>query len=193
MCLSIAFHLQRIGQRVILLKSSSIGREASFLYSNVGTIMSHANITINNPSILCKLPTLIFDNNDSLPIMSLFHNVRVLLTMILWVVLFAWNCRTLAVEHTSQLLGVFLLHSETWWEPAFWPMQPWRVRNRYLILQCTFQDVELLWYSTNLCQRHVCSLKMVALNTNKVLELKTTLAARGISLIRGQLPIPVRC
>ena len=113
--LASALHLQRIGRQVTLLDRSPIGGTAAASYGNAGTMAAYANVPVNSPSLLRNLPSMLIDKHSPLSIKPCAH----LASMLPWASLFAWNCRTAAVEHTAAALGTLLSKSESGYE-AVW-------------------------------------------------------------------------
>ena len=200
--LSTALHLQRIGRRVTLIDSSAqIGGAASCSYGNAGTMAVYANVPINSPSLFRTLPKYFLRNfsldststSSPLSIVASWHLPR----MIPWAALFAWNCRTSAVEHTAASLGALLSRAESGWEHV-WKQSgnididhgtmgqyassvelqdsPWRVKKGYLILQRTKSDMKSSQWGADLRQRFVPNLNMKQLkSSDEVLELEPDL------------------
>lgn len=194
MGLSTALHLQRMGRRVTVVDSSPrIGGTASASYGNAGTMAFYANVPVNSPSLFQRLPRLLlnFDKDSPSPV-SIQPNWH-LPKMIPWFILFAWNCRASAVEHTAEKLGALLSQAESGWEPV-WEQSgidmengtmgqhassaecqnsPWRVKEGYLILQRTKDDMKSSQVGADLRQRFISNLNMKRLNSSEeVLELE---------------------
>ena len=75
----------------------------------------YANVPVNSPSLLRKLPGMLLDESSPLSIKPTPH----LLSMLPWGALFAWNCRPSAVERTAAGLGALLSRAESGYE-AVW-------------------------------------------------------------------------
>ena len=196
--LSTALHLQKIGRRVTLIESSlRIGGTASCSYGNAGTMATYANVPVNSPSMLSfqKLPQMLLDDTSPLSIIPSWHLPK----MIPWASLFAWNCRSSAVEHTAASLGALLCLAESGWE-SVWEQSgidihngtmgkhasstvggsnlnsrsesPWRAKEGYLLLQRTKADMKSSKVGANLRKRFIPGLKMQALSTDEVLQLE---------------------
>ena len=192
--LSTALHLQRSGRRVTVIESSPrIGGAASCSYGNAGTMAVYANVPVNSPSIIRKLPDLLLlDSTSPLSITPSWHLPK----MIPWAALFLWNCRAPAVEHTAASLGALLSRAESGWENV-WKQSgidivngtmgkhassvdlkdsPWRVKEGYLILQRTKADMLASQAGADLRRRFVKNLTMKQLKSaDEVLELEPNL------------------
>lgn len=113
--LASALHLQRVGRQVILVDATKVGSAAAASYGNAGTMAAYANVPVNSPSLLHKLPSMLMDETSPLSIKLSPH----LVSMIPWASLFAWNCRPAAVERTAAGLGALLSRAESGYE-AVW-------------------------------------------------------------------------
>ena len=113
--LASALHLQRIGRKVTLVERSAVSSAAAASYGNAGTMAAYANVPVNNPSLLRKLPGMLMDEASPLSIKPSTH----LVSMLPWASLFAWNCRPAAVERTAAGLGALLSHAEAGYD-AVW-------------------------------------------------------------------------
>jgi glycine/D-amino acid oxidase-like deaminating enzyme len=113
--LSSALHLQRIGRQVTLVDSGKVGSAVAASYGNAGTMAAYANVPVNSPGLLRKLPSMLLDASSPLSIKPSAH----LASMLPWASLFAWNCRPAAVERTAAGLGALLSRAESGYE-AVW-------------------------------------------------------------------------
>ena len=67
--LSAALHLQRIGRKVTLVeKAPEIAGAASASYGNAGTMAAYANVPVNSPAVLRRLPGMLMDPSSPLSI-----------------------------------------------------------------------------------------------------------------------------
>jgi len=121
--------------------------------------------------------------------------------MMPWAALFAWNCRTSAVEHTASSLGALLSRAESGWE-SVWKQSgidmnngtmgkhatdnsincdgssPWRVKEGYLILQRSKNDMENSRVGADLRKRFITGLQMRELSSEEVLQLEPNLGPK---------------
>ena len=179
--LASALHLQRLGRRVTLVDPTKPGSAAAASYGNAGTMAAYANVPVNSPSVLRKLPSLLLDPTGPLSIKPSAH----LASMVPWASLFAWNCRPAAVEHTAAALGALLSRAESGYEPVWeqagvdidLPMGayasqsadgelPFAVRKGqgHLFLQRTEAAMKASQASAAMRTRHVAGLRMHALS-----------------------------
>ena len=183
--LASALHLQRLGRRVTLVDPTKPGSAAAASYGNAGTMAAYANVPVNSPSVLRKLPSLLLDPTGPLSIKPSAH----LASMVPWASLFAWNCRPAAVEHTAAALGALLSRAESGYEPVWeqagvdidQPMGayasqsadgelPFAVRKGqgHLFLQRTEAAMKASQASAAMRTRHVAGLRMHALSQDEV-------------------------
>ena len=183
--LASALHLQRLGRRVTLVDPTKPGSAAAASYGNAGTMAAYANVPVNSPSVLRKLPSLLLDPTGPLSIKPSAH----LASMLPWASLFAWNCRPAAVEHTAAALGALLSRAESGYEPVWeqagvdidQPMGayasqsadgelPFAVRKGqgHLFLQRTEAAMKASQASAAMRTRHVAGLRMHALSQDEV-------------------------
>ena len=66
--LASALHLQRIGRRVTLVDRAPVGSAAAASYGNAGTMAAYANVPVNSPTLLPKLPGLLLDESSPLSV-----------------------------------------------------------------------------------------------------------------------------
>ena len=71
--LSSALHLQRIGRQVTLVERTSISSAAAASYGNAGTMAAYANVPVNSPSLLRKLPSMLMDASSPLSVKPCSH------------------------------------------------------------------------------------------------------------------------
>ena len=76
--LASALHLQRIGRQVTLVERGPIGGAAAASYGNAGTMATYANVPVNSPSLLRKLPSLLLDEASPLSIKPSAHLLSML-------------------------------------------------------------------------------------------------------------------
>ena len=196
--LASALHLQRIGRHVILIERTEVASAAAASYGNAGTMAAYANVPVNSPKLLGKLPSMLLDETSPLSIKPSTH----LASMLPWAALFAWNCRPAAVERTAAGLGVLLSRAESGYE-AVWkqadvdidlPMgdyachnvpgqreQPYAVRKGQgqLFLmrsEAAMKDSEA---GVALRRRHVADVRIHALSQDEVLSLEPALSAES--------------
>ena len=110
-----ALHLQRVGRAVTLVESTCVSGAAAASYGNAGTMAAYANVPVNSPSLLRKLPSMLLAESSPLSMSYSMH----LASMLPWASLFAWNCRPAAVERTAAGLGALLSRAESGYE-AVW-------------------------------------------------------------------------
>lgn len=114
--LASALHLQRIGRKVTLVdRSPTFGSAAAASFGNAGTMAPYANVPVNSPGLLRKLPGMLMDEASPLSIKPCAH----LASMLPWAALFAWNCRPAAVERTAAALGALLSKAESGYEDVW--------------------------------------------------------------------------
>ena len=192
--LASALHLQRLGRQVTLVDPMKPGSAAAASYGNAGTMARYANVPVNSPSVLRKLPSMLFDQTGPLSIKPSAH----LASMLPWASLFAWNCRPAAVEHTAAALGALLSRAESGYD-AVWeqagvdidlPMGtyasrdvdgqlPFAVRKGqgHLLLQRSEAAMKDSQAGAAMRTRHVAGLRMQALSQDEVLDLEPALDA----------------
>lgn len=165
---------------------------------------AYANVPVNSPSVLSKLPSMLFDPTSPLSIKLTSH----LPTMLPWAALFAWNCRPAAVQHTAAALGALLSRADRGYE-AVWkqagvdvdgPMgvhassvvtsttesgpapheRPFAVRQGYLLLQRTEEAMRASEAGAALRERHITGLRMEALSADEVSALEPALSSESI-------------
>lgn len=196
--LASALHLQRLGRRVTLVDRTHISSAAAASYGNAGTMAEYANVPVNSPSLLRKLPGMLLDAASPLSIKPTVH----LASMLPWAALFAWNCRPAAVERTAAGLGALLALAESGYE-AVWqqagvdidlPMgdhashggtgrprateQPYAVRRGqgHLFLMHTHEAMRASEAAAAMRARHLPALRMQALSRDEALQLEPALA-----------------
>jgi glycine/D-amino acid oxidase-like deaminating enzyme len=188
--LSCALHLQRLGRRVTVVDRAPLGGAASTSFGNAGTMAAYANVPVNSPALLRKLPGLMLDSSGPLSILPSPHIPR----MLPWAALFAWNCRPSAVHHTAHALGKLLSRAEAGYEGVWQqagvdvdgPMgehasvgsekQPFAVRHGYLLLQRSEEVMRASEAGAALRRSGVAGLRMQALSTDEVLDLEPALS-----------------
>ena len=194
--LASALHLQRLGRQVTLVEAASLGSSAAASYGNAGTMAIYANVPVNSPSVLRKLPSMLFDKTSPLSIKPSAH----LASMVPWASLFAWNCRPAAVEHTAAALGALLSRAESGYD-AVWKQAgvdidlsmgthaslgvdgqsalPFAVRKGqgHLILQRTEAAMKDSQADADMRARHIAGLRMQRLSQHEVLALEPALDA----------------
>lgn len=192
--LASALHLQRLGRQVTLVDPTKPGSAAAASYGNAGTMATYANVPVNSPSVLCKLPSMLFDQTGPLSIKPSAH----LASMLPWASLFAWNCRPAAVEHTAAALGALLSRAESGYD-AVWEQAgvdidlsmgtyasqdvdgqlPFAVRKGqgHLLLQRSEAAMKDSQAGAAMRTRHVAGLRMQALSQDEVLDLEPALDA----------------
>lgn len=154
---------------------------------------AYANVPVNSPSVLHRLPGMLLDPSSPLSIKLTAH----LPSMLPWAALFAWNCRPSAVEHTAKALGALLSRADAGYE-AVWKQagididgamgvhassdadgqreKPFAVREGYLLLQRSEAAMKASEAGAALRSRHVANLRMEALSSDEVAELEPALA-----------------
>ena len=98
-----------------LIDRSQVSGAAAASYGNAGTFAAYANVPVNSPSLLRKLPSMLRDAASPVSVKPSAH----LASMLPWASLFAWNCRPAAVERTAAGLGALLSQAEAGYE-AVW-------------------------------------------------------------------------
>jgi D-amino-acid dehydrogenase len=191
--LSCALHLQRVGHRVTLLDKHTIGGPNSTSSGNSGTMAVYANVPINSPNLLLKLPGLLLDSTSPVSLLP-----RHIPNMLPWAALFAWNCRKSAVEHSASALAQLNSLAESGYE-AVWEQAridvdsamgghasnghchlPFAVRNGYLILQRDHATMRASEAGAALRRKYIRpdgrDLRMQALTQDEVLGLEPNLS-----------------
>ena len=79
--LASALHLQRIGRQVLLVERDRVSSPAAASYGNAGTMATYANVPVNSPGLLRKLPGMLLDAAGPLSIKPTAH----LASMLPWV------------------------------------------------------------------------------------------------------------
>ena len=188
--LSCALHLQRLGRRVTLLDRSPVSAAAAS-FGNAGTMAVYANVPVNSPGVLRRLPSMLMDSNGPLSVKPTAH----LPSMLPWAALFAWNCRRSAVEHSARALGALLSRAESGYEAVFEQAgvdvdgtmgehsgtradaeRPFAVRHGYLLVQRTPAVMEASAAGAALRRRFVDGLRMEALSQAETLALEPHLS-----------------
>ena len=157
---------------------------------------AYANVPVNSPSLLRKVPGMLMDSRSPLSIKPSVH----LVSMLPWASLFAWNCRPTAVERTAAALGALLSKAELGYE-AVWSQagvdidqsmgkhanrgvdgsheQPFAVRKGqgHLFImrsQAAMKDAQA---GVELRRRHLANVHIEALSQDEVLDLEPALNA----------------
>lgn len=102
---SCALSLQKSGLQVCLLDRARPGQGAS--YGNAGTFASYGCIPLNSPTLIHRLPRLLFSHNS--PLAVHWPSVPSLLP---WLTAFLRNCSRNRVEQIISALGNLLTHAE---------------------------------------------------------------------------------
>eukprot|EP00285_Hemiselmis_virescens_P017645 CAMPEP_0173405150 /NCGR_PEP_ID=MMETSP1356-20130122/61118_1 /TAXON_ID=77927 ORGANISM="Hemiselmis virescens, Strain PCC157" /NCGR_SAMPLE_ID=MMETSP1356 /ASSEMBLY_ACC=CAM_ASM_000847 /LENGTH=193 /DNA_ID=CAMNT_0014365925 /DNA_START=236 /DNA_END=813 /DNA_ORIENTATION=- len=156
----------------------------------------YANVPINNPSLLWKLPGMLLDASGPL-------SIRVtprLPAMLPWATLFAWHCRRPAVEHSSAAISALLSRAEEGYEGVFsqaavdvdapmgrfashgdeahqQSLLPFAVREGYLLLQRSEEAMRASEAGAALRRRGLGGgLRMTALSADEVMDLEPGLS-----------------
>lgn len=188
--LACALHLQNVGHKVTLLDKHPIAGPGSCSYGNAGTMAVYANVPINSPGLLFKLPEMLLDTSG--PVSLLAPHLP---SMVPWATLFAWNCRQSAVNHSASALGKLLSLAESGYE-AVWDQAginvdgvmdidsgselPFAVKQGYLILQRDEATMRTSERGAKLRREHIRpnggDLPMHALTQDEVLALEPNLS-----------------
>lgn len=185
--LASALHLQRVGRQVTLIDRSPVGSAAAASYGNAGTMAAYANVPVNSPALLRKLPGMLMDAGSPVSVKPTAH----LASMLPWAALFAWNCRPAAVERTAAGLGALLSRAESGYEDVWKqagvdidaPMgehatldaeRPYAVRNGQgqIFVMKTEAAMQASEAAAAMRARHITGLRAEALSQEEVLSLE---------------------